>query len=249
MEFEKTIDLPSCGLLEGSKKQLQIGSMDMRAEKVIYTHQLPTQKLLKILELCSDADAKELAGYPFADLVYAFVRIRVLSAGSSLYTFRVKCSMMECAKAFNVEVDFDNMKVTFLEELNTGEPLEPFDTPLPVSGKTVVLRYLRARDHLELEKDQKKAEARGPVADERFLVETLAKRTVSIDGETKAEPIYVQFYESMKTRDGYAIRDRIDEKDFGIKMMVDGDCPHCGNLGEYLVRLDSTFFRPQPGGA
>lgn len=248
MEFEKTIDLPSCGLLDGSKKQIQIGSMDMRAEKVIYTHQLPTQKLLRILELCTDADPKDLRKFPFADLVYAFVRIRVLSAGSSLYDFRVRCQMPECDKPFNVQADFDEMEVKFLEEMDDGSPLDPFSVSLPVSGKEVVLRYLRAKDNLDLEKDKKKAETRGTLSDQRFLLETLAKRTVSIDGESKSEAVYLQFFEQMKTRDGWAIRDKIEERDFGLMMTIDGNCPSCGDFGEYVVRLDASFFRPQPGG-
>ena len=243
MEFEKTIDLPSGGLLEGSRKSLQVGSMDMLAEKVIYTKSLlPSEKLIKIVGMCSDASPEELRGFPFSDLAFAFIQIRILSTESTSYSFRVQCSM--CQEGFPQEVDFEELEYKSLEEVCDGDAPEPFTVSLPASGKDVQLRYLRVSDHVTLEKMQKVRRSKGIVTDERFLCETLARRTSSIDGEEGREILYVKFYESLKTKDGYRIKDALDKRDFGIDLSIEGICPHCGELDTYLVRMDASFFRP-----
>lgn len=245
--FEKTIDLPSCGLLDGSRPRLGINSMSLKAEKVVYTGGLGIEKLVTIVRMCSDASEEEILKFPLADLLYGFVRIRVLSTESPVYFFRVKCQEKVCGDPFQVKANFDEMKVDFLEDRQADSPedLEPFSVELKKAGKELKLRFLRVSDQIELEKDQKKKKSKGIPVDERNFIESLARRTVSIGGESKREIQYVQFYENLTTFDGFAIKNAIKANDFGLDMLMDGICPHCGSLNEYLVKMDDTFFRPQ----
>jgi len=240
-DFEATLDMPSLGVLNGSKETVQIRPMTVREEKILLSKSLtPGDKFLKIITSSSDiADPNEAKRLPMSDVMFLFIKLRNLSVGSSGYRNKVSCSM--CDQSFQWEIDLNTQDV---KQLKSEE--EPYTAELPRCGKKVTLKHMRLQDQIDVDKmaRTRKSLAVGGINDPNFLSERLAALIVSVDGNDKA--LFAEkckFVDSLITQDMQILNDTMADHDFGIDLRTTATCPHCDSTDEYLVRLDPTFFR------
>jgi hypothetical protein len=244
--FETTIDLPSKGLLPGSREKLQLKSMTVREEKILFGKAGEGgEKLLQIIADCSDADEGAVRDFPFSDAIYAFVRLRNISVGDSQYAFRTACPV--CQTSFEVRVDLDKQEVAFLDPKNASEP---FGIDLPRSKTKILMRFKRLRDQIELDRMVKFRKQKGFRVDRGFISEGFANITDAI-GDSKGKDCdfatKIKFFDSLALQDLNYLNEELDGRDFGISMRALGDCPECGNQDDFVIRLDASFFRSVRG--
>lgn len=239
MEFEETVEMPSMGILEGSLESIQIRSMTVKDEKILFKKNRGMgEKLLLFMINCTDVrDRKVAIKFPVADVMLAFLKVRNLSVGSSEHQFKIQCSV--CSKTFPYRVDINRQDIKYLED-----DAEPYEVHLPKCDKVVQLNYMRLGDQVLLDRELKKRVAKG-ADDGLFVAERFATLTHSVGGEEKAAyDSKCQFYENLHLSDMNFLIDAVADKDFGLDLRVYAECPHCTSVEEYLVRMDPSFFRP-----
>ncbi len=237
IKYELTIDLPSQGKLQGSMKTVDLKSMTVKDEKVLQTKQGQAHKIVRLLGSCSSAGEKGILSFPFMDAVYTMIRLRNLSLGTSLYSFKSRCS--QCEEVLFVSVDLDKLSISPLED-----ETEPFKIVLPSCGKTLELHYLRMGDQAEVERITTSRRAQGVEIDENVTSERYARMTDKINGEKALFMATTAFYDSLKLSDMNYLRTELAKHDFGVDLSTPVTCNRCGGTDQYVVRFETGFFRP-----
>lgn len=243
----KTVTLPSQGLLyEGAipDGQVRIAAFTTREEKVFAGSGGSQQsKLDQVFENCVDLPqgfrAQDLT---LPDRLFLLVQIRALSYGED-YSFQYRCESCD-------------EQATYRKNLLTDLPLkeipegfaEPVDVHLPVSGKTLGIRLLRGRDEAAIAKYAKKVVQRtgAPDGDPAYFMR-LAKHIVTVDGEPiGGQGEAIALVQSLEGPDSLALRDAIDDINFGYQFALDLECPACGwEQEEVVMPITVAFFRPR----
>jgi hypothetical protein len=187
-----------------------------------------------------------------ADRQHIFIYMRCLSYGGD-YSFFFKCS--ECREKvkhpMNLEKDLDVKYADDPELLrtlgcDTVEDLqEPFEFILPLQQKKVGWRLLRGKDEQKVKKYVKRMTKKHG-SDERYdYIYRAALRTEQVDGQSMPMTDALTFITSLKGKDALAIRQAVDQVDFGIDTEIEAVCRNCGYPNDIIMPIDKSFFRPE----
>lgn len=173
------------------------------------------------------------------DMFYLLLVIRNITYGAD-YQFRVECD--GCGTEYMKRVTLPSgLEMKCLDETDEGEPWE---VVLPDREDRVGFRMLRVKDEAEIRRYARKAYGQSHQVGDPSYVYRLSKHIVTINGQP-ADPLKrLNYVETMYGRDSLTLRNAIESKDFGVKLMLNLDCPHCGKSDRTKMPFDKEFFRP-----
>ncbi len=239
------IELPSRGLLYG--EALPDGKVELRPMKT------SDEKLLAggganrialidtLIKRCLKTDAVPYNKLLSGDKTFLLFALRSISYGT-YYEFKLACS--SCSEQFIHGMDVPS---DFEIRVLTEEDEEFFSVELPMKKKTVVLRRLLVEDEAGIVKFLKREKIRSgrkAEGDPAYQMR-MALSIVSIDDEEVKLKDAIDFVEDLYGKDSLAIRNSIEDNDCGVDIMLNLDCPHCGNPIETMMPFTTEFFRPK----
>lgn len=173
------------------------------------------------------------------DMFYLLLVIRNITYGAC-YQFRVECRKCRTNFRHALEIPAD-LKLRCLDETDEGEP---WHVKLPMCGDEVSFRLLRVKDEYDIRRWSRQAyESTVQVGDPGYTYR-LAKHIVQINGRDVDPVRKLQFVEDLIGRDSYTLRHAIENREFGATLILDTQCPNCGDEGKSSMPFDRDFFRP-----
>lgn len=174
------------------------------------------------------------------DRLAILINVRALSYGSD-YAFEYKCS--ECNQKIGDQIDL----LTGLESLNPKDDwTEPFELTLPITKKTLSVRYLRGSDVAAIARYGKQIVAKGGGGDgEPEYYYRHARRIDKVDGKEIKVNDAIDLVKSLRGRDSLALQDGFSDRDFGINLEMHLTCKLCGWEQEQVLPVTRDFFRPR----
>lgn len=171
------------------------------------------------------------------------VAIRITGYGAE-YNPMIQCPACESRQELNVNLSDLEIKPLEIEPVTPGH--NQFAFKLPVSGRTVIFRFLTGKEEEEIlalmENKKKKGLQNSNVVTTRLFYSIL-----SIDGETDRSKIS-KLISYMQARDSLALRQYIDKHEPGIDMRHPFDCKNCGHSEVVAMPMTAAFFWPNAGG-
>lgn len=240
----ETCKLPSKGLLYNGVlgSTLELRAMTTVEERMRMSGENFWSTMSAILNRCmtnTDFDSQNLTDF---DFFAALVKLRIITYGN-IYKTTTRC--LSCEKVQDIDVDLDNLIITELPD-DFKEPISI--GPLPKSGDTLGLRFLRVFDHIDITnqvtaynaKQNKALDTGNP----EYTLE-MEKMLVSVNGvelDSLARHVYV---ENMVGMDSSFFHKEVDKLFYGIHRVGSAKCKeeNCSGLMLYQVAPDEQFFR------
>lgn len=245
------VPLPSRGLVypAGSflygKDSVDIKGMTTQEEDILTSPALIKKgtvitELIRSCLLESSVSVNDLLS---GDRNALMVAIRITGYGVE-YNPMIQCPACEQRQEFNVNLSELEIKPLMIEPVTPGQ--NQFAFKLPISGRTVIFRFLTGKEEEEIlalmENKKKKGLQNSNVVSTRLFYSIL-----SIDGETDRSKIS-KLITFMQARDSLALRQYIDKHEPGIDMRHPFDCKNCGHSEVVAMPMTAAFFWPNTAG-
>ena len=127
-------------------------------------------------------------------------------------------------------------------KMATDEDTEPFDVKLPVSSKTLSLRFLRGTDEQAVDDYVKNLPNASAEDGDPAYAFRLARHIAKMDGEDVDPLQKLSFCEQMIGQDSLAMRTALIEHETGADMGIEASCPSCHKAIETSLPLTNEFF-------
>jgi len=238
--FATKILLPSRGKFYGEELpdgEVTIRPMTVQEEKLLLAR-ADRQKLIdRLLQKCILSECIPMPEMLMTDKFFLLLSLRSITYGQE-YTFTQACR--SCGEKYKHTLSLPDGLVM---KVANDEDVEPFDLKLPVSGKTLSLRFLRGKDEEAIDAYGKSV---GSVPKEEGDVTyeyRLARHIVAIDGEPVEDTMEgLNFCRVMVGGDSLAMRREIAKRETGIELSVTSVCPSCKEEVTASVPLTQDFF-------
>jgi hypothetical protein len=242
----ESVPLPSNGLVYNpnsllhNKKTLQIKAMTAQEEDIIMSQAYAKDgtTILHLIKSClidKNIDVKELI---LGDRNALMISIRITGYGSK-YDILPKCT--NCDTVNNLSIDLAELPIKRLKIAPVEDGKNEFLFKLPVTGKSVIFKYMNAYD--EQNRQAKIDFMRKTGMQSNTIVSFLEEVILSIDGITDKNKIS-QFVKNMPALDSKKLRVYITENQPGIDMDHQFHCTHCNHLNKISIPITSNFFWP-----
>ena len=247
--------LPSSGtkiygdLFDGN---ITLRSMRTAEEKMRLSGQSFYKTMSKIINNCIvdnknpdgslKIDAADLTDFDFFAVC---VKLRILSYGPK---YRATAVCPRCGHQFQFTADLSQLNYNLLPE----DFVEPYDVgPLPRSNDTLGCKFLRVRDHIEIEKQKDTLVARTPNYIEEFGDPSydleMQRRISTVNGEKLDVYTAEQYVNKMESIDLCYYHDNIDSEVYGVIRLGVTPCQSpvgCDGSAVWVLKPDREFFRP-----
>lgn len=240
--FVFRINLPSNGVLYDGKMpagEVYISPMTASEEALLASNKADKVSVVDLL--CKRCLVECPISYDdllVGDTFYLLLCIRNVSYGGS-YRFNLTCS--NCGTSFaRACMVPDDLKVVALSEEDANES---YSVKLPMSGDTVSFRLLRNKDEEAIRRYTKNKYQRSAEDTDPSYCFRLATHIEEINGKKLDILHRLSYVESMIASDVSALKQAIQDRDFGVDLMLSGNCPACGFPFEEILPFDRNFFR------
>jgi len=240
--FSEVIQVPSRGKFYGGllpDGMITLRVITVKEEKIMAGAKNRMTAMDRILERCMVKCPIPLKDLLITDKFYLLLSLRSISYGSD-YQYEIPCAA--CGIKFKQTVELvKGLQVTMASDDDT----EPFDVLLPVTKKTVSLRFLRGTDEADILKyvEQLGRNQTGMAEDEDPSYEfRLSKHITAIDGKELDSLQRLHFVEKLTGKDSLEMRRAIGKRETGASMGVSTRCPACGHTSDILLPITSDFF-------
>lgn len=247
----ETIDLPSKGWFYSPDSPLASGQLDIYLMTAKHEDILTSRNLIqrgvvidKLLEALIANPAVKLDELLLGDKAAIMIAARILGYGKD-YQVSINCE--SCGAGNEMTIDLQSLaekEVDFFTPENKGRNGFPF--LLPVSGKTVVFKFLTHADEkaIRTEIDGMKKVLKSEVGQE--MTTRIRRSIISVDGSEDGE-IIRNFINAMPARDSRSLRDFVRKHSPDVDLSHNFTCKECGFEGRVEVPIDVTFFWPDSG--
>ena len=168
------------------------------------------------------------------------VSLRITGYGSE-YDVEVDCP--ECGAKNKQSFDLSSLSIKRLEV----DPIQPgqnlFEIVLPVTKKSVKIRFLTGRDEQEMLIIAQRKKKSG-FETSTSITDRLTRSIVSIDNITDRNKIGM-FVKNIPARDSLALRKFLDKYEPGIDMKAWMTCTSCHEESEVKLPMGVSFFWPE----
>ena len=240
-------ELPSKGLIYNQpvNSTVQLRSMTTEEEmrRLSYT-EYPYKTLCSIIDTCM-VEPCGISSYDMClgDYQYLLHRLRVVTYGSQ-YPSSSTCPI--CGTVNKLVLNLDDIEVLKfdVEEFNQLRTIQ-----LPISGKTLKVRYQTPKDVDEITREEKEYRTTHPDATTNIGYLIALKHTVeSVDGQVVTGMKLDQFLRRLPMKDTnllYQVATKLNEK-VGINTKIQNKCsnPMCGAQYQTTFRITNEFFGP-----
>lgn len=173
------------------------------------------------------------------DRVALMVALRITGYGSD---YDVECECPQCSAKSKQTFNLSELKIKRLEIEPISQGSNLFEVVLPVSKKTVKVRFLNGYDEKELATTASRKQKLGLQTDS-IVTDKLNISITSVDNITDRNKI-TQFVNNMPARDSLLLRKFLDSNEPGIDMTVTMKCPSCFEESDLKLPLGTSFFWP-----
>ena len=241
------VPLPSRGIIYPQssplygQETLEINPMTAKEEDIL-TSRAYIKKgtvLTKLMQSCLTNKNINPDDLISGDRNALMVAIRITGYGSD-YEVEVDCP--ECGARNKSSFDLSQLPIKRLEidPIAYGENL--FEVQLPVSKKTVRVKFLNGHDEREMMIINERKKKSGIKTDSN-ITDRLSRSIVSIDGITDRNKINM-FVKNIPARDSLSLRRFLDNNEPGIEMKSWLTCDSCYEESEVNLPMGVTFFWP-----
>lgn len=167
------------------------------------------------------------------------IALRITGYGSD---YKLEISCPECGKTNKSTFDLSQLPIKRLRidpvELGTNI----FEIQLPVTKKTVKVKFLNGHDEREMMIINERKKKSGFNV-ENSVTDKLSRSILEIAGITDKNKINL-FVQNMPARDSLALRRFLDDHEPGVDMKSHMVCSHCHEESEVDLPIGASFFWP-----
>lgn len=243
----ETVPLPSLGKAYPPSHPLHlqetvsIRAMTAREEDILTSRALikngsVVSTLINSCLINKDIDATTLLS---GDRNAILTAIRITGYGAD-YNTEITCPACFAKQKKSYSLTDLPIRALEVDPVSPGE--NAFSHVLPVSGKTVTLRFATGHDEEEAAVTNERKKKHGLQID-NLVTDRLFRSVVSIDGTQDKSKIR-QFVSNMPARDSWSIRNFLDNNEPGLDQRVDFNCDVCDHDEEMPLPLGANFFWP-----
>ena len=244
----EVVPLPSKGLIypqESSlhkKESLEIRPMTAREEDILMSRAYIKNGtvITKLIESCLIDKSIDVESLISGDRNALMVALRITGYGAD-YHVEVQCP--ECLSKTKAVFDLSQLPIKPLEvePVTIGE--NKFEVVLPVTKKTVTVKFLDANDEKEMLIISERKKKSGIKANS-LITDRLQRAIISVDNITDKNKISF-FVKNMPVRDSLALRRFLEKQEPGVKMSEHIVCDVCYEESEVEIPVTSSFFWPE----
>ena len=167
------------------------------------------------------------------------IALRITGYGAD-YSLELSCP--ECGKTNKATFDLSSLSIKRLgvDPIETG--VNEFEVVLPVTKKSVKVKFLTGKDEKEMMviSDRKK---KSGLNTESAITDRLNRSILAIGDVTDKNKISM-FVKNMPVRDSLALRRFLDKHEPGVDMRSHMTCAHCHEESEVDLPIGASFFWP-----
>lgn len=243
----ESVPLPSRGVIYSEsgalfgKDTIDIKPMTAKEEDILTSRAYIKSGtvLTKLLSSCivdKSIDPDELIS---GDRNALLVSLRITGYGSD-YDVEVECP--ECSQRSKQTFDLSQLEIKRLEvePVSLGQNL--FEVKLPVTKKSVKVKFLTGNDERDMMVTSERRKKSGMKV-ESMITDRLSRSIVSVDGITDRNKLGF-FVKNLPARDSLALRRFLDKHEPGIIMKSWMSCPSCHEQSEVGLPMGASFFWP-----
>ena len=167
------------------------------------------------------------------------VALRITGYGGS-YNVEVDCP--KCGATNKADFDLSALPIKRLEIDPVVEGENMFEVQLPVSKKTVRVKFLTGHDEKEMSIIAERKRKAGLKTD-TTITDRLFRSIISVENITDKNKIKI-FVNNIPARDSLALRSFLDKNEPGIIMQSWMSCNSCHEESEVDLPMGASFFWP-----
>ena len=244
----ESVPLPSKGLIYPvdsplyGKETLEIRPMTAKEEDILTSRALIKKGtvLTEVMKSClidKNIDPDMLIS---GDRNALMIALRITGYGAD-YTVDVDCPA--CGSTNKNEFDLSELGIKRLEVSPVTEGANLFELELPLTKKTVQVKFLNGHDEQDIAKTAARKKKQGLQQNDTAVTDRLIRSIVSVDEIRDKNKIGI-FVRNMPARDSLALRKFLDNYEPGIDMKAWMTCSNCHEHSEVRLPLGASFFWP-----
>ena len=243
----ENVPLPSRGVIypmEGplyNKDTLEIRPMTAREEDILTSRAYIKSGtvLTKLLSSCLTDKSINPDDLISGDRNALLVSLRITGYGAD-YDVEVECP--ECGTKSKQSFDLSRIGIKRLDVEPSSEGANEFEVVLPVTKKSVKVKFLTGHDEREMMITSERRKKSG-LKVESLITDRLIKSIISVENITDKNKIGF-FVKNLPARDSLALRKFLDKNEPGVIMKDWMECPSCHEQSEVGLPMGASFFWP-----
>ena len=244
---QESVPLPSRGIIypqDGplhGQETIDIKPMTAREEDILTSRAYIKSGtvLTKLLQSCIVNKQIKPDTLISGDRNALLVSLRITGYGAD-YDVEVECP--ECGTKSKQTFDLSELAIKRLEVDPVVQGDNLFEVQLPVTKKSVRVKFLTGNDERDMMITNERKKKSGMKV-ETAITDRLTRSIVSVEGVTDRNKLSF-FVKNLPARDSLALRRFLDKHEPGIDMKSWMSCPHCHEQSEVALPMGASFFWP-----
>ena len=244
----ESVPLPSLGLIYPpssplhGQETLQIRPMTAREEDILTSRAYIKDGTVisKLIDSCLVDKRINSEDLISGDRTALMVALRITGYGAD-YNIEVSCP--ECGATNKTEFDLSQLPIKRLQVEPTDIGHNLFEIVLPVTKKSVKVKFLTGHDEKEMMIINERKKKSG-LSTDTGVTDRLTRCIESVDDITDKNKIAF-FVKNMPVRDSLALRRFLDNQEPGVEMKGHLRCNSCFEESEVELPIGASFFWPE----
>lgn len=195
--------------------------------------------LTKLLQSCITNKSVNPDDLISGDRNALLVSLRITGYGAD-YDVEVECP--ECGTRSKQSFDLSKIGIKRLDVAPIREGANEFEVVLPVTKKSVKVKFLTGHDEREMMITSERRKKSG-LKVESLITDRLIKSIISVENISDKNKIGF-FVKNLPARDSLALRRFLDKNEPGVIMKDWMSCPSCHEQSEVGLPMGASFFWP-----
>jgi hypothetical protein len=244
---QESVPLPSRGVIypvDGplhGQETIDIKPMTAKEEDILTSRAYIKSGtvLTKLLQSCITNKSINPDTLISGDRNALLVSLRITGYGAD-YDVEVDCP--ECSTKSKQTFDLSQLQIKRLEIDPVVQGDNLFEVQLPVTKKTVRVKFLTGHDERDMMITNERKKKSGMKV-ETSITDRLMRSIVSVEGVSDKNKISF-FVKNLPARDSLSLRRFLDKNEPGIVMKSWMSCPSCHEQSEVGLPMGASFFWP-----
>ena len=243
----ESVPLPSRGIIYSNggslygKETIDIRPMTAREEDIMTSRAYIKNGTVisKLIESCLVDKTINPDDLISGDRNALMIALRITGYGAD---YDVEMGCPECGKNNKCTFDLSQLPIKRLLVDPVEEGKNEFEVVLPVTKKSVKVKFLTGHDEREMMIISERKKKSG-LKTETSVTDRLTRSILSIENVTDKNKIGI-FVKNMPARDSLALRRFLDNYEPGVDMKAHMSCTHCYEESEVEMPIGASFFWP-----
>ena len=243
----ESVPLPSRGVVYPSnsalfdKETLDIKPMTAKEEDILMSRAYIKNGtvITKLLESCLVDKAIDVDSLISGDRNALMLALRITGYGAD---YKIEMGCPQCGNQTEADFNLSELPIKRLDIDPVSKGENAFEVELPVTKKTVLLRFLNGYDEKEQTIIDERKRKSG-IMTNTSVTDRLTRSIISVDGVTDKNKIAF-FVKNIPVRDSLSLRKFLDNEEPGVEMKGHMTCKYCYEESEVEIPVTSQFFWP-----